>query len=188
MGRWEGRFSSPIIAPPTRGRGGVHSLEFRRSTSNNDFHNVGRQNPFSFFGEFAVDKGLIQRMGVSGDDRHVPSYAMDWIVTYTAKTQKTTASLERAVQEFVAKHLPATVEICRRRQALWGPGSGGDGADRRNPNAVSTKRPSAIAADLLDGLAALHEHGIVHRDVNPQNILRCDERMEDCGLRHQGNS
>ena len=28
----------------------------------------------SAFGEFAVDKGLIRRMGVSGDDRHVPSY------------------------------------------------------------------------------------------------------------------
>ena len=64
----------------------------------------------SVFGEFAVDKGLIRRMGVSGDDRHVPSYVMDWIVTYTAKTQKTTSSLERAVQEFIAKHLPAKGE------------------------------------------------------------------------------
>ncbi len=64
----------------------------------------------SAFGEFAVDKGLIRRMGVSGDDRHVPSYVMDWIVTYTAKTQKTTSSLERAVQEFIAKHLPAKGE------------------------------------------------------------------------------
>ena len=40
------------------------------------------------FGEFAVDKGLIRRMGVAGDDRHVPSYVMDWIVTYTAKPRK----------------------------------------------------------------------------------------------------
>ena len=51
----------------------------------------------SVFGEFAVDKGLIRRMGVSGDDRHVLSYVMDWIVTYTAKIRKTTARLERAV-------------------------------------------------------------------------------------------
>ena len=64
----------------------------------------------SVFGEFAVDKGLIRRMGVSGDDRHVPSYVMDWIVTYAAKTQKTTSTLERAVQEFIAKHLPAKGE------------------------------------------------------------------------------
>jgi ATP-dependent Lon protease len=70
------------------------------------------------FGEFAVDKGLIRRMGVSGDDRHVPSYVMDWIVTYTAKTQKTTSSLERAVQEFIAKHLPAKGEKERIRFKL----------------------------------------------------------------------
>lgn len=72
----------------------------------------------SAFGEFAVDKGLIRRMGVSGDDRHVPSYVMDWIVTYTAKTQKTTSSLERAVQEFIAKHLPAKGEKERIRFKL----------------------------------------------------------------------
>ena len=72
----------------------------------------------SVFGEFAVDKGLIRRMGVSGDDRHVPSYVMDWIVTYTAKTQKTTSSLERAVQEFIAKHLPAKGEKERIRFKL----------------------------------------------------------------------
>ncbi len=70
------------------------------------------------FGEFAVDKGLIRRMGVAGDDRHVPSYVMDWIVTYTAKTQKTTSSLERAVQEFIAKHLPAKGEKERIRFKL----------------------------------------------------------------------
>ena len=70
------------------------------------------------FGEFAVDKGLIRRMGVSGDDRHVPSYVMDWIVTYTAKTQKTTSSLERGVQEFIAKHLPAKGEKERIRFKL----------------------------------------------------------------------
>ena len=72
----------------------------------------------SVFGEFAVDKGLIRRMGVSGDDRHVPSYVMDWIVTYTAKTQNTTSSLERAVQEFIAKHLPAKGEKERIRFKL----------------------------------------------------------------------
>ena len=72
----------------------------------------------SVFGEFAVDKGLIRRMGVSGDDRHVPSYVMDWIVTYTAKTQNTTSSLERAVQEFIAKHMPAKGEKERIRFKL----------------------------------------------------------------------
>jgi ATP-dependent Lon protease len=59
------------------------------------------------FGEFAVDKGLIRRLGVSGDDRHVPSYVMDWIVTHTSRGGATTSTLHRAVQEFIQKHLPA---------------------------------------------------------------------------------
>ena len=33
------------------------------------------------FKEFAIDKGLITRLGLSRDDRHIPSYVMDWIVT-----------------------------------------------------------------------------------------------------------
>lgn len=59
------------------------------------------------FGEYAVDKGLIRRLGFSGDDRHVPSYVMDWIVTLKSKSSDSTASLERSVQEFIAAYLPA---------------------------------------------------------------------------------
>src|SRR5438067_12258219 len=59
------------------------------------------------FGEFAIDKGLIRRLGVSGDDRHVPSYVMDWIVTHTSRGGTITSTLQRSVQEFIQKHLPA---------------------------------------------------------------------------------
>lgn len=61
----------------------------------------------SVFGEFAIDKGLIQRMGISGDDRHVPSYVLDWIVTHKSRSSSTTGTLEQQVQEFIQSHLPA---------------------------------------------------------------------------------
>ena len=63
------------------------------------------------FGEFAVDKGLIRRLGVSGDDRHIPSYVMDWIVTLKSRGgASSTTTLQKSVQEFVEKHLPAKGE------------------------------------------------------------------------------
>jgi ATP-dependent Lon protease len=62
------------------------------------------------FGDFAVDKELIRRLGVSGDDRHVPSYVMDWIVTYSSQGGSTTTTLQREVEQFVQKHLPAKGE------------------------------------------------------------------------------
>ncbi len=58
------------------------------------------------FGDFAIDKGLLRRLGVSGDDRHVPSYVMDWIVTYSSKASPTTTSLQQEVTQFVQRHLP----------------------------------------------------------------------------------
>jgi ATP-dependent Lon protease len=62
------------------------------------------------FGEFAIDKGLVGRLGGSGDDRHVPSYVMDWIVTHNSRSQQSTGGVEKAVQDFIARHLPAKGE------------------------------------------------------------------------------
>ena len=62
------------------------------------------------FGEFAIDKGLAKRLGVSGDDRHVPSYVMDWIITYKTQTATTTTSLQREIELFIQAHLPAKGE------------------------------------------------------------------------------
>lgn len=62
------------------------------------------------FGEFAIDKGLARRLGLSGDDRHVPSYVMDWIITYKSQNATTTTSLQREIESFVQAHLPAKGE------------------------------------------------------------------------------
>jgi len=58
------------------------------------------------FQEFAIDKGLIRRMGISGDDRHIPSYVMDWIVTRKSSGNVTTGTLQQQVQDFIQAHLP----------------------------------------------------------------------------------
>jgi ATP-dependent Lon protease len=63
------------------------------------------------FKEFAIDKGLITRLGLSRDDRHIPSYVMDWIVTFAVtKVGTNTSRLRDAVVEFIKKHLPSKGE------------------------------------------------------------------------------
>jgi predicted Ser/Thr protein kinase/PKD repeat protein len=47
---------------------------------------------------------------------------------------------------------------------------GGTLADRTD-EAMETKQALPMAAEVLDGLAALHDAGIVHRDLKPSNIL-----------------
>src|SRR5262245_2025939 len=63
------------------------------------------------FKEFAIDKGLLTRLGLSRDDRHIPSYVMDWVVTFAAsKVGTNTGRLRDAVVEFIKKHLPSKGE------------------------------------------------------------------------------
>ena len=61
---------------------------------------------------------------------------------------------------------------------------GGEEATEETRKPLDAKSVRAIAGDMLAGLAALHEHGIVHRDIKPQNILRCDDlwKIADFGI------
>jgi len=62
------------------------------------------------FGDVAIDRGLVQRLGVSGDDRHVPSYVMDWIITHESKKSVDTTQLSNSVAQFIKDHLPSKGE------------------------------------------------------------------------------
>ena len=62
------------------------------------------------FGDYAIDKGLINRLGVSGDDRQIPSYVLDWIVTSCSKKNNGTTNLQSAITTFIKNHLPAKSE------------------------------------------------------------------------------
>ena len=70
------------------------------------------------FGDLSVDKGLIARLGLSRDDRHIPSYVMDWIVTRMSQNNDSTKSIQMSVEQFVQKHLPAKGEKDRVKHKL----------------------------------------------------------------------
>ena len=60
---------------------------------------------------------------------------------------------------------------------------GGDIPDEKRVS-LDEQTAKHIALNILDGLAALHENNIVHRDIKPQNILRCDDvwKIADFGI------
>lgn len=62
------------------------------------------------FDEFAIDRGLVQRLGVSGDDRSIPNYVMDWIITRESKKSDGTTDLSKSVAKFISNHLPSKGE------------------------------------------------------------------------------
>ena len=50
---------------------------------------------------------------------------------------------------------------------------------------LSTDEATAFTGQILDGLAAIHEAGIIHRDIKPQNVLMSDQRhlkLTDFGI------
>ena len=66
--------------------------------------------------------------------------------------------------------------------SLWDVIVKGGGVDDAQPLDPSTAQ--TIALQIVDGLVILHENQIVHRDIKPQNILRCDDtwKIADFGI------
>lgn len=65
--------------------------------------------------------------------------------------------------------------------------AGGNLADllRANPSGLPEERVGALLKDILAGLGAAHERGIIHRDIKPQNILLAEDGralLTDFGL------
>ncbi len=64
---------------------------------------------------------------------------------------------------------------------------GGNLADllTRHRNGLPEERSESLMEDILAGLSAAHERGLVHRDIKPQNVLLEDDgrgRLTDFGL------
>jgi serine/threonine protein kinase len=60
---------------------------------------------------------------------------------------------------------------------------GGDAVDEQRM-ALDELTVLTIAEEILAGLAVLHDNDIVHRDIKPQNVLRCDDvwKIADSGI------
>ncbi len=60
----------------------------------------------------------------------------------------------------------------------------------RDEGPLTTEEVVNIGRQVLDGLAAIHDQGIIHRDVKPQNVLldrRMVARLTDFGVAHLNN-
>jgi hypothetical protein len=66
--------------------------------------------------------------------------------------------------------------------SLWDLVGGNITDQKRTPLDERSVREIALA--MLNALSALHENDIVHRDIKPQNVLRCDDtwKLADFGI------
>jgi len=61
---------------------------------------------------------------------------------------------------------------------------GGDLEEGAKRDILDERTVKSITMSLIDGITALHDNEIVHRDIKPHNILRCDDlwKIADFGI------
>jgi serine/threonine-protein kinase len=98
------------------------------------------------------------------------------------------------IQQLSCKHLLTVIDIFREEDTyalvtefadggtLWSLVVEEGGIENARPLGAGTVRD--IALQISDGLSVLHENNIIHRDIKPQNILRCDDtwKIADFGI------
>ena len=98
------------------------------------------------------------------------------------------------LQRIPSRHVLTVLDVFRKEKtyalvteyadggSLWDVIVKGGGMDDAQPLDPSTAQ--TIALQIVDGLVVLHENQIVHRDIKPQNILRCDDtwKIADFGI------
>ncbi|WP_194715674.1 BREX system Lon protease-like protein BrxL [Noviherbaspirillum soli] len=61
------------------------------------------------FGELVIDKQLVRSLGIR-NERTIPSFVEEWLVTRFAKPDADNEQIRRGILEFIKKHLPAKAD------------------------------------------------------------------------------
>ncbi|MDC0677362.1 sensor histidine kinase [Sorangium atrum] len=115
---------------------------------------------------------LLYRGVREGDGRHVVLKVLrrDHASPYARERLRHEYEIARAL-EATAIVKPYALEVLGDQPALVLEDFGGVSLDRLLDGPISLDRFFPLAVRLVEALAALHRHGVVHKDIKPQNLL-----------------